>query len=629
MRFLTVLLLVWAGCGQVQAQGENNNWAFNFLYGLNFRPSGPAFVATSFRHSAGGCSAISDANGRLLFYTNGNTVWDSQHTPMTNACGACDGTTAQLNAGFGAHNGTLIVKRPGSQSLYYVFTTDSQQNLLNGGLSYTEVDMSLRSGLGGVTAVRNVRLPTPTLTSKIAEGVVGMQHANRRDVWVVVHGLGTNSFYSLLVTSAGVSPAPVTSTSGSLSTNISIMAFAPDGKHLVRAGLYAPVELFDFNGASGLLSNAQVLDTDVTNSFLFDFEFSADASKLYQSQSSRTTSSGNVFETHFLCQYDLRAGSPADVRNSKLMIYKTFFTDPDFRPLSDLEIGPDGRIYATSGNTLGIIDRPNRRGLAANFRPVGLPVVNVSNITGANGNELQNIVRLQPPSLDFMAETACAGSTVQFAPYEIPTGTGPLTWTFSDPLTGLADSVQGTSVTRTYPLAGTYTVTLSTVLRGQYYRFERNLIISPLPALALPDTIRLCGGSVLMQLGAQPAGTTFRWSDGSASSQLAISQPGKYWVKVRNYQGCERADTTVAIACQLPNVITPNGDAVNETFRLEGLKAGEWSLDVYNRWGRLVYRTATYDNRWNAQNQSAGIYYYLLRNRQSGQRLRGCLEVIR
>ncbi|GAB3860459.1 hypothetical protein GCM10028822_38380 [Hymenobacter terrigena] len=628
MRFLTILLLLLTGWEQARAQGENNNWAFNFLYGLNFRPSGPAFIPTSFRNSAGSCSAISDASGRLLFYTNGITVWDSQHNPMPDACSTCNGAIAQLNAGFGAHHGALIVQRPGSQSLYYIFTTDSQQNLLNGGLSYTEVEMTLRGGLGGVTAVRNVRLPTPTPTGKITEGVVGMQHTNRRDVWVVVHGLGTNSFYSFLVTPSGINGTPVTSTGGSLSTNISMMKFAPDGQRLVRAGLYAPVELFDFDGGTGLLSNARILDTDVTNSFIYDFEFSADASKLYQVQGMRSGPS-SAFDTTILYQYDLRAGSTAAIRSSKFVIHKALVTDPDFRPMSDIEIGPDGRIYATSGNTLGIIDRPNRQGMAANYRPVGLPTTTVNNITGANGNNLQNIVRLQPPALDYMAETACAGSTVSFAPYEIPTGTGPLTWTFYDPLTGVADSVQGPSATRTYPVAGTFEVKLSTSLRGQYYRFHRNIIISPLPTAELPDTVRLCASSALLSIPEQPAGTTIRWSDGSANNLLTISQPGRYWVEVRNYQGCVRTDTTVAVACQIPNVITPNGDLANEAFRLVGLQARDWSLDIYNRWGRLVYRQDSYDNRWNAPNQSAGIYYYLLRNRHSDQRLKGSLEVIR
>ena len=293
-RKLILLLLLLLGVGQAWAQGENNNWAFGFLQGITFNTGVPVYLSTNIQNTttpgvapngAGSYSAISDARGRLLFYTDGSTVWDSQHRPMTNACNTCDGAIAKLNTGRDAWRSVLIVKRPGSTSRYYVFTADSQQNLFNGGLSYTEVDMTLRGGLGGVTAVRNVRLPTPTLTGKITEGIVGIQHTNRSDVWVVVHGLTDGAFYSVLVTAAGISPTPVASPVGNATNRFSVMKFSPDGKRLARCGgLGIPVELFDFDGATGLLTNQQVLEP-ANNTITQDTEFSPDATKLYQIQS--------------------------------------------------------------------------------------------------------------------------------------------------------------------------------------------------------------------------------------------------------------------------------------------------------------------------------------------------------
>jgi gliding motility-associated-like protein len=551
-----------------------------------------------------------------LFYTNGVTVWDRQNQPMTNACPTCDGNVSVLNGHISTAQGVLIVKRPGSSSLYYVFTTDSQENQLVGGFSYTEVDMSLRGGLGGVTAVRNVRLPTPTLTSQTTEGIAGLQHTNRRDVWVVAHGLNTDVFYSFLVTAAGISAVPVASSSGGATNRISNMKFAPDGKHMARCALgFSLVELFDFNASTGQVSNAQVLSAANNNYYVQDVEFSPDASKLYQVE--LIINNGRSSSLH---QYDLQAGSMANIRNSKQLI-------GSFAEYVKLEIGPDGRIYSSPVPHLGIIDRPNRRGSAANFRPVG--VWHPANLGSYRPFSFQNIVRLQPPALDYMAETACAGEAVRFEPYEIPVGTGPLTWTFYDPQTGITDSVQGSPVVRTYPTAGTYTITLSITSRGQYYRFQRNLVISPLPTVSLPDTVALCQGPVRLEIPTQPPGSTVQWSDGSTGTQLTATTTGKYWVQVRNIAGCVRTDTTVAIACQVPNIITPNGDAANETFRLVGIKPNDWNLEIYNRWGRLVYRKQGYDNSWNAHMQADGIYYYLLHNPQTGQQLKGWVEVAR
>jgi gliding motility-associated-like protein len=634
VRLLLILQLL-LGARSAWAQGENNNWAFGFLQGLAFGTGEPVYLPTNMQNTTtpgvvpngfGSHSTISDAQGKLLFYTDGSTVWDSEHRPMTNACTTCDGAIAQLNTGKNAWRSALIVKRPGSTSLYYVFTVDSQQNLFNGGLSYTEVDMTLRGGRGGVTAVRNVRLPTLTLTSQLSEGLAGMQHTNHRDVWVVVHGLTDGAFYSFLVTAAGVSSTPIPSTSGSYSNRISIMKFSPDGKRLARCGFVStPVELFDFDGATGTLTNQQLLEP-ASNLVVNDIEFSPDATKLYQLQAI-----GGVPPIKYqgaLYQYDLLAGSPAAIRSSKLLVAMSPSINQEV--WSCLEIGPDGRIYMPLNPEMSIIDRPNRRGSGTGFRYVGM--AGFANATktyvGVNTSQLQNIVRPQPPALDYVAEPICAGGAVTLTPYEVPTGTGPLTWTFYDPLTGRADSVQGVTVTRTYPVPGVYPVTLSTVSRGQYYRFRRNVVVSPLPVAALPDTTRLCFSNALLSVPV-PLGTTVLWSDGSTGSHLQVTTPGRYQVEVRNYLGCASTGTTMAVACRVPNIITPNGDAVNETFRLEGMKAKQWSLAIYNRWGGLVYQKDSYDNAWNAAQQPPGTYYYRLYNSQNGQQLKGWVEVVR
>ncbi|MCC3153366.1 gliding motility-associated C-terminal domain-containing protein [Hymenobacter sp. BT770] len=620
MRLCTLVILLIGGF-QAWAQGENNHWAFTLSQGLSFTPSGPVFESSAMVVVSEANATISDAQGQRLFYTNGVTVWDRQGQRMTNACASCNGAEGVLSGHISSAKGTLIVKKPGSTQLYYIFTTDALENQFAGGLTYTEVDMSLRGGLGGITAVQNVRLPTPTLTGKVTEGIAGMQHANRRDVWVLVHGQGANdSFYSFLVTAAGVSAAPVASRVGNVGNRLSIMKFAPDGRRLARCGgLAAPIELFDFSSTTGQVSNLQEIAPARSSAYRGDLEFSPDARKLYTKESDINASGASTANENVCLQFDLQAGSVAAIQNSRLVFEKGFY-------YYYLELGPDGRIYTSPLPHVGVIDRPNRRGSAASFRALGVPLPNGAGFISS----IQNIVRMQPPALDFMAETACAGSTVQFAPYDIPTGTGPLTWTFYDPATGIADSVQGVNATRTYPTAGTFSVTLSTTSRGQYYRLSRYLVITPLPVVSLPaDTVALCSGSSVLQLPAQLFGTTVRWSDGSTDRQLTVTSAGKYWVEVRSYQGCTSADTVVFTPCLVPNIITPNGDLKNETFRLQGVKISEWHLEIYNRWGQLVYRKEGYDNRWNGQGLPGGIYFYLLRHPRSGQRLRGWVEVMR
>lgn len=61
----------------------------------------------------------------------------------------------------------------------------------------------------------------------------------------------------------------------------------------------------------------------------------------------------------------------------------------------------------------------------------------------------------------------------------------------------------------------------------------------------------------------------------------------------------------------IPNVITPDADASNQTFVVEHLPANS-QLTIYNRWGIRVYTSTNYKNDWDGENHSAGTYFYLL-----------------
>jgi gliding motility-associated-like protein/uncharacterized repeat protein (TIGR01451 family) len=64
----------------------------------------------------------------------------------------------------------------------------------------------------------------------------------------------------------------------------------------------------------------------------------------------------------------------------------------------------------------------------------------------------------------------------------------------------------------------------------------------------------------------------------------------------------------------IPNVFTPNGDGLNETFEIPGLETSIANeLTVMNRWGATVYQKKGYKNEWNGQGLNEGTYFYLLR----------------
>jgi hypothetical protein len=68
----------------------------------------------------------------------------------------------------------------------------------------------------------------------------------------------------------------------------------------------------------------------------------------------------------------------------------------------------------------------------------------------------------------------------------------------------------------------------------------------------------------------------------------------------------------------VPNVFTPNGDGVNDVFRVLGAEECLLEMSIYDRWGNLLYTTRTAPFVWdgrvrNGELATEGAYVYLLR----------------
>ena len=67
------------------AQHEGDNWLMGWGAGLRFLPDGSFSFFSGQQHTREGVASISDPEtGDLLFYTDGTTVWNRQHSVMLN-----------------------------------------------------------------------------------------------------------------------------------------------------------------------------------------------------------------------------------------------------------------------------------------------------------------------------------------------------------------------------------------------------------------------------------------------------------------------------------------------------------------------------------------------------------------
>ncbi|WP_306641286.1 gliding motility-associated C-terminal domain-containing protein [Sanyastnella coralliicola] len=81
--------------------------------------------------------------------------------------------------------------------------------------------------------------------------------------------------------------------------------------------------------------------------------------------------------------------------------------------------------------------------------------------------------------------------------------------------------------------------------------------------------------------------------------------------------GSTQANFEVVIdACEItiPNIFTPNGDATNERFHIEGLDVyNDVQVYIYNRWGTSVYESQDYrSGDWDGRDVAEGTYWYVI-----------------
>jgi PKD repeat protein len=346
MKHPLLLALFLLPVSSVNAQKETWKWYFGYTAAMDFVTAPPMVLNDCAMFQFEGSSSISDSAGNLLFYTDGMTVWNKNHNVMSNGTG--------LLGDFSSTQAALIVPYPGTDSLYYIFTTNSGYYFAH----YSIVDMSLDGGLGDIGPVKN-----QILTTNSAEKLKAIKHANGTDYWVVVHQTYNAKFVSFLISESGVSSAYVSDVGLNLPNVIGQLQFAPDGSRAAMATyVYGclpceTIQLVDFDNATGYFSNAGNLTTDHWQTY--GLEFSPNSKILY---------SGANPGYNQVWQWDLSSGILDTIIASQTLIGSTL------GDAGSLQLAPDGKIYVaqTGSYYVGVINHPDSLGSSCDWDAYGV-----------------------------------------------------------------------------------------------------------------------------------------------------------------------------------------------------------------------------------------------------------------
>ncbi len=173
---------------------------------------------------------------------------------------------------------------------------------------------------------------------------------------------------------------------------------------------------------------------------------------------------------------------------------------------------------------------------------------------------------------------------------------------------------------------GTYEFTVTDGLGCQIVNnviIEGNDSISVVPDIVDESCTGTEDGLINLEVMGGLAPYQYLWSNGSSFEDLTNLTGDTYTVTISDANNCIKiiANLEVKIGCldfDFRNLFTPNGDGSNETWNIPGIENfPDNRLEIYNRWGTLVFDMDGYDNSWIGQNNSdgalpAGPYYYIL-----------------
>ena len=506
------------------AQKEANFWYFGFNAGLNFGLGLPVAVTNGQLNTWEGCSSISSSNGDLLFYTDGQFVYNANHQEMPNGNGLM-GDESSTQSG-------IIVPKPGSNSEYYIFTVDDLAG--PSGVRYSLVDMTLNGGLGDVVpSEKNVPLVAPT-----CEKITAVGHGNGTDYWMITHLWNSDQFYAYLVTSGGVSSTPVISTVGPIiggdtENSKGYMKFSPNGAKLALANNLAfTVDIFDFNNNSGQVSN-HLQDANYVNPGAqggpYGVGFSPDSKLLYISEWK---------DGKRIYQYDLTAGSGTAILNSRVIVASAGQTDNSF---GALQLGPDNRLYIARWQDvpyLSVFTNPTVYGPGCNYVQEG---VNLGGQGSGYGLPpfIQSFFNLNTDILYDIP--VCLGDSTQFyTSTAVPPDS--VRWDFGDPASGPENTSTELNPKHLFTNTGIFAVTLTLYVQLQSDVKAKLVIVNEKPDVDLGEDISQCTGSSIT-LDAGAGFEEYVWSTGETSQSIEVTTSGEYWVQVFGDGNCSDFDT--------------------------------------------------------------------------------------
>jgi hypothetical protein len=498
---------------------DQGHWYFGHYLGLDFSSgTAQADYAAAINSSMMANEAVScvnDAQGNLLYYSNGMSLWDKNHQLVTSALW---GTNSQSKTQI------ISVPNPGNPGQYILFHAPAQED------SPAPLYYSVVTDLGNTVAVSQLNTPIamPPGITNMGEKITAIPHCNGRDYWIICNSSSNqfnNPAHVRTLCVYLVSPLGISSPNGQTTTPATyyvglqnyiltdgVIKASPDGSQLALT-CNNQIILLNFDNSTGMLSNQRSISTTYD---IYALSYSPNSQNLYYALPFNTLQEGIM---------------GVDVQpNSLLQPQVIVPTDLSQNGFMGMQLGPDNCIYVGRGYDLfGVLNYhigkiPNPDVLASagfiehavDFNPVLYPNI-------VRTNELPNFIDAHPvpapPPVASVTQTGCNDITYSISGC---IGNYQINWDFGDQQT----SATATG-THTYSSPGTYTVTV-TLMLGSLVDFSQSFTVNVPAPFTITGPATVCSNQSSALSYSVPVGLgTYNWTiTGSATISGPVNQNG-------------------------------------------------------------------------------------------------------
>lgn len=540
----------------------NNIWYFGNGAGLDFNPDPddptaptPRPIATPHNQNIpAGTTTISDQAGQVLFFTDGESVWDLNGDLMENG--------EDIGGDNSSSQSVIAVPVPQEQTLFYLFTTQATAGGTNS-VSFSLVDIKSenQTGVGNVVTKNNFLFsPSTEQSAAITSGDT---------TWVMFHELGNNTFRAYPVSSQGIGQ-PVLSSVGSshgFNSGVGSMKFSPDGTKLavtISEGGCNKVEIFEFDQQTGELTEYARVDLGCDGD-VYGLEFSQDSDRVLVSY----RNGGPGIEEFIIKEVDnddpnatscpacFDSASTRAQREACILTTRNQVSGTGSLDLGALQIASDGQIYVAvvGDNRIGQIQVGSGCSGSSTFNQdaveamPGTANLGLPSFVQNSGSSIPEPALSLPGRLCLDPELGASGLFEGAGEPDIDS----YFWTITnDDGTVIQNNFGGPgeqfqTLDQIFTAPGIYTVELRVDRCGdpEYFRAEGQIEVVAPPTLTLEDDATLCAGTPVTLTaidGYDPAEGLydFQWTNAAGvvfgdenSNSITVEEESIYTVQVR------------------------------------------------------------------------------------------------